>query len=106
MSKIIKNLKKIIAGIVSRKFLRGSVVYWAASLLGGLMNYFFNSYVGKALGPNGFGDISTLFSYVIVLSIPTGIVGTFLIIKIGDKLKNHGYARSLFLWYINLLKNR
>ena len=106
MSKIIKNLKKIIAGIVSRKFLRGSVVYWAASLLGGLMNYFFNSYVGKALGPNGFGDISTLFSYVIVLSIPTGIIGTFLIIKIGDKVKNRDYAHGLFQWFMNFLKKR
>src|SRR3990167_3570692 len=72
----------------------------------GIMNYFFNSYVGKALGPNGFGDIATLFSYVIVLSIPTGIVSTFLIIKIGDKEKNRDYASGLFHWYINLLKKR
>ncbi|OGK31020.1 hypothetical protein A3A93_06430 [Candidatus Roizmanbacteria bacterium RIFCSPLOWO2_01_FULL_38_12] len=99
-------MKDLYIFIKSQKFLKSSFFYWVASMICGIMNYFFNSYVGKALGPNGFGDITTLFSYVIVLSIPTGIIGTFLIIKIGDKLKNHGYARSLFLWYINLLKNR
>jgi len=99
-------MKKFVLSLSSKPFLRGSVVYWAASLMGGLMNYFFNSYVGKALGPNGFGDIATLFSYVIVLSIPTGIVGTFLIIKIGDKVKNRNYAGGLFQWYITLLKKR
>ncbi len=98
--------KKTVGAMMSKKFLRGSIFYWASSLLGGLMNYFFNSYVGKALGPQGFGDITTLFSYVIVLSIPTGIIGTFLIIKIGDKEKNINYANSLFRWYINLLKKR
>ena len=99
-------LKNSILAFVSAKFLHAGILYWATSLLGGLMNYFFNSYVGKALGPKGFGDIATLFSYVIVLSIPTGIVGTFLIIKIGDKEKNRDYASSLFHWYINLLKKR
>src|SRR3989338_61410 len=99
MSKISNNLKKFIRTFVSLNFLQGGIFYWAASLFGGLMNYFFNSYVGKALGPNGFGDIIFFFFYVIVLSLPTGIVGTFLIIKIGNKKKNSNYAKGFFQWY-------
>jgi len=106
MSKIVKNLKNFARAFVSLNFLQGGIFLWGASLLGGLMNYFFNSYVGKALGPKGFGEISTLFSYIIVLSIPTGILGTFLMIKIGDKEKNQDYAYTLFLWFISFLKKR
>jgi len=51
----------------------------------GFLNYLFNSLSAKLLGPKGYGEITTIFSYMIVLSVPISVFTTDIIRRLGEK---------------------
>ena len=56
-----------------------------SNIIIGAMNYVFNILSGRVLGPEGYGDITTLFAYMAILTIPLAAISTLLIQKIGTK---------------------
>ncbi|HRN69638.1 MAG TPA: hypothetical protein PLS49_00505 [Candidatus Woesebacteria bacterium] len=94
------NLKRLF----HNSFFQGSIFITAASFIGGFLNYLFNIFVGRALGPSGYGEITTLFSYLTVLSIPVNIITQFIIIKIGSKKDNVAYTAAIIDWFILYIK--
>lgn len=94
------------------EFLRGGFVLTGATFLGNILNYFFNLIVARILGPQGLGEITSLFSYVTILSVPISVTTTFLTQKI-SAAESDAYALTHSLeqffwikikkwWYIGL----
>lgn len=86
--------------MAQNSFFQGGILITAANFIGGFLNYLFNIFVGRALGPSGYGEITTLFSYLTILSIPVGIITQLIIIKIGSKKDNILYTSALINWLI------
>lgn len=98
-------MKSLLSQVMKNEFFRGGIILTASSILINFFNYVFNFLVGRSLGPSGYGEISSLFSYITLLSIPTSIITTYIIQKIGstdeDKVQ---YAQSIEVYLNKRLK--
>lgn len=87
--------------IVRNTFISGSLYFFSANIVVGLMNYVFNSLAARQLGPEQFGDISSLLSYHTLATIPFTIIMTVFIKKIGSLRDNElVYAQQAEAWVI------
>jgi O-antigen/teichoic acid export membrane protein len=86
---------------MKNEFLKGGVILTLSSFVVNVFNYFFNFLVGRSLGPSGYGEIATLFSYITLLSIPTAILGTIIIQKIGTSSEKKLFYTYSIEKYIN-----
>lgn len=91
-------MKQLITRLRSNAFIQGGFLFTVSNLFVGLINYFFNFLAGRALGPEGYGEIAALFSYVVILNIPISVVGLLLIHKIGSAEDPASYTLSLQNW--------
>lgn len=66
------------------KFVQGGAVLTISLYAASFLNYLFNSLAAKALGPDGFSEIAALFAYVNILSIPTIIITTIIVRRLGQ----------------------
>lgn len=86
-------------------FIRGSLVFTISTFLGSFLNYLFNLIVAKKLGPIGFGEITTLFSYTTIFSVPMTVITMVIVQKIGsNKERGLSYALTLEKWFLMKLK--
>lgn len=99
-----KNILKASKHISNNAFVQGGVFLTASNFLVGGINYAFNLLAGRALGPEGYGEIVALFSYVAILSIPIGILGALLIQKIGSSDDMYSYTYALYRWTLARMK--
>ncbi len=91
--------------ILENPFFQGSIYMMAASLIMGIMNYVFNIVCGRLLGPEGYGNVTTLFAYMAVLTIPLAALSNVLIQKIGARADEKlSYARAIETWTFHLYK--
>ncbi|PIZ65862.1 hypothetical protein COY15_02290, partial [Candidatus Roizmanbacteria bacterium CG_4_10_14_0_2_um_filter_39_12] len=88
----------------SNIFIQGGFLLTASNFITGFMNYLFNLLVARSLGPEGFGEITAMFSYMVILSIPIGILNTLLIQKIGSADDKVNYVLSIQAWLVLKLK--
>lgn len=92
---------KIIRELLKNEFIRGGMFFTISSFVINILNYFFNLLAGRALGPSGYSEITTLFSYVSIAATPIIVFSTFVIQKISLSGKNrYVFAGSLeqLLW--------
>ncbi len=61
-------------------FVRHSAIVFAATMAGNVFNYLFNFALSRRLGVEGFATLSSLVSFLMILSIPTGIL-TLVVVK-------------------------
>jgi len=76
-------MRKKISALAKHPFVQGGIILTFSNIITGFLNYLFNSLSAKALGPAGYGEITTLFSYLVVFSVPLGVISTDLIRRIG-----------------------
>ncbi len=94
----------------TNEFFRGGVVLTSSSFIINICNYLFNILVGRALGPVGYGEITTLFSYITIISIPVIILSTIIVQKIASaendrytlahSIENYFWQKAVRWWYI------
>jgi len=96
-------MKKLLT-ITQNTFVQGGILFTVSNFMVGGLNYLFNLLAGRALGPEGYGEIVALFSYGIIFSIPIGVLGTLLIQKIGDADDAVSYTIQLQKWVTLKLK--
>lgn len=90
----------ILRRLLKNSFFQGSVLFTASSLVVNALNYLFSLLVAKKLGPSGFGEVSSLFSFIAMFSVPMTVMSMVLIQKIGHQKKNQlAYAASLEQWF-------
>ncbi|PIZ65861.1 hypothetical protein COY15_02285 [Candidatus Roizmanbacteria bacterium CG_4_10_14_0_2_um_filter_39_12] len=97
-------MKLILLKLSKNTFVQGGFLLTASSFIAGFLNYFFNIFAGRALGPEGYGDIAALFAYSVVLSIPMGTITTLLIQKIGSSENPREYAVAVHSWILQKVK--
>lgn len=56
------------------EFLKQSMVMFSATIIGSALNYIYQVYVGRALGPEGYGAFGSLFAIFYLISIFSGTV--------------------------------
>jgi O-antigen/teichoic acid export membrane protein len=96
-----EGMQELVKKLWSNDFLKGGFLLTLSSFILNIFNYFFNFLAGRILGPTGFGEITALFSYVYIVSVPLSVISLIIIEKISstqfDKLS---YALTLedFFW--------
>lgn len=99
--------KEKVLKLVNNPFIQGSMLYTGASFLTSILNYFFNISVGRILGPVGYGEITALFSYIVILSVPISVITTIIIQKIGDREKDNAtYTSALETWFLKKMSDK
>ena len=82
------------------KFVQGGVLLTLTSFIVNILNYFFNFFVARGLGPAGYGELSAVFSYTMILSALTTVVSTVIIRKLGQAGNQRLIlAKSLLGWF-------
>jgi len=81
-------MRKKITALANHPFIQGGIILSFSNVITGFLNYLFNSLSAKTLGPAGYGEITALFSYLVVFSVPFGVISADLIRRIG-RLKSH-----------------
>jgi len=76
-------MKALLDRLRKNKFVQGGAILTLAHYSASFLNYLFNSFAGKALGPDGFSEIAALFAYVNIFSIPMVIITTIIIRRLG-----------------------
>src|SRR3989344_3056576 len=99
-----KRITNLIRALSINLFVRGGFLLTGATFLTGFLNYLFNIFVGRSLGPEGLGEITALFSYLVVISIPLGIFNTVLIQKMSSHNKPKLFASKLHEWTVTMTK--
>lgn len=95
-------MKKLLTRAFNNDFVRGGFILTFSNFAIGFLNYISNFLTGQALGPVLYGEISTLFAYSFILSVPIAVVSTLVIQKISSRQKNKQfYALSLESFFIN-----
>jgi len=87
-------------------FVQGGFILTVTSIATGFLNYLFNLFVGKALGPEGFGEIAALFAYLIIFSIPIGIIGTVIIQRLGEAKDSFTEANKIHKMLFGLFRQK
>lgn len=82
-------------------FYRSSFLMTIGSFAGNLLNYAFNFISARALGPAGYGEIVSLFSYLSILTIPVVIPSTIITQKISAHRADRAvYASTIEAWIL------
>ncbi|MDP4010594.1 MAG: oligosaccharide flippase family protein [Candidatus Roizmanbacteria bacterium] len=97
-------MKPILLKLSKNSFIQGGFFLTASSFIAGFLNYLFNIFAGRALGPEGYGEIAALFAYMAVLSIPMGTITSLLIQKIGSAENPKEYAIAAHSWILEKSK--
>lgn len=98
-------MKNQLLALSSNAFIQGGVSLIISNFLIGFLNYSFNFLAGRSLGPSGYSEITALFSYLTILSVPVAIITSLTIKRIGSYgEKGYSYAQSLEEWFYTKLK--
>jgi O-antigen/teichoic acid export membrane protein len=93
------NIRNSIRNISSHSLARNSAIVFAGSMASNVLAYVYHLFMGRLLGPAGYGELASLLSLLYVFTVPILVAQTVLI-KFVSGLKAHGevgQAKSLFL---------
>ncbi|MCR4326716.1 MAG: oligosaccharide flippase family protein [Candidatus Roizmanbacteria bacterium] len=98
-------MRQLIHRVSSNPFVQGGAIVTAGNIVISLLNYLFNSLAGKQLGPEGYGEIAAFFSYTAILTVPTSIIGSLIIRRLGQAGQDRVvYAHALEQWFLTRLR--
>jgi len=91
-------IKKMLKRIFASHFLRSSSIFFIGAIVGSIFNYLFAMSMGRMMGPTNYGVLVALFSWMALITIPTGVVATVAIrFTAAFKTRNEiGKIQSLF----------
>lgn len=93
------NIKGLIRKITSHALARDSMIVFIGSMSANVGSYIYHLLMGRLLGPNGYGELSSLLSIFYIFTVPLN-VGALVLVKFisGFKAKGEvGQTKSLFL---------
>ncbi len=93
-------MKKRIRALWSNEFFKGGVFFTSASMGINIINYVFNLLAGRSLGTVGYGDITALFSYMSITTVPALILSTLVVQKVSGAKNKAEYTLALeeYIW--------
>lgn len=98
-------MKNKIQQFFTNPYINGSFFLTVSNIIVSFLNYFYNVLSGRLLGPQGYGELGALLSYLTILSTPILIISAVVIQKIGKSGDQAlSYTRVLEIWLIERLK--
>lgn len=98
-------MRQLINRVSSNPFVQGGAIVTVGNIVISILNYLFNSLAGKQLGPEGYGEIAAFFSYTAILTVPTSIIGSLIIRRLGQAGQDRVvYAHALEQWFLTRLR--
>ncbi len=95
----------VLKRVLQNEFVQGSFFLTGSTFLVNILNYFFNLITARKLGPALFGDFTTLFSYLAIVSVPVTILTTVVIKKIAERgNERFEYAAMLEKWFLKRVR--
>src|SRR3989338_3902240 len=89
----------------SSPFIKGGAILTLSAVIVNICNYFFHFLLAHALGPKGYGEITTFFSYTSIISIPLAVLNTIFIQRISAAKSNRNqYVASLVNYFWQALQ--
>src|SRR3972149_6265257 len=92
-------MKKFIQTVMSHSLARSSGIILAGSMTANVLAYVYHLFMGRLLGPAGYGEFSSLLSLLYIVTVPLLVAQTVLV-KFVSGFKAHGQvgqSKSLFL---------
>jgi O-antigen/teichoic acid export membrane protein len=97
-------IKGLIQKFSSDSLARNSAIVFAGSMVTNILAYMYHLFMGRLLGPSGYGELASLLSLLYVFTVPLLVAQTVLI-KFVSGFKGHGdtgQAKTLFLESLKL----
>ncbi len=93
-------MKQRIRALWSNEFFKGGVFFTSASMAINIINYVFNLLAGRSLGTAGYGDITALFSYMTITTVPALILSTIIVQKVSGSKNKSSYTLAIedYIW--------
>ncbi|MFA5770745.1 MAG: hypothetical protein WC894_04605 [Patescibacteria group bacterium] len=100
-------MRQRIIRLISNPFVKGGAVLTLSAVIVNICNYFFHFLSAHSLGPKGYGEITTFFSYTSIISMPLSVLHTIFTQRISAAKSNRNqYVASLFKYFwLALQKN-
>jgi O-antigen/teichoic acid export membrane protein len=74
--------------VLKKSTIKESGILFIASIIGGFSNYLYNIIIGRLLGPVNYAEVTSLFSVIVIASVPSGTIQT-VITKFTAKYNAH-----------------
>jgi len=98
-------MKKQLKSLAENKFIQGGFFLTTSNFIVGFLNYLFNSLSGKLLGPEKYSEIAAIFAYLWILAVPSQVITTDLIRRLGAKDKDRLVtAKTWEQWFVKKIR--
>lgn len=85
------NISNFIRKIASHSLARNSAIVFIGSMTANILAYAYHLFMGRILGPSGYGELSSLLSILYIFTVPLTVAQTVLV-KFVSAFKAHGNA--------------
>ena len=93
-------MRQKINRLLSNPFIQGGALLTLSSVIVNVCNYFFHFLSAHSLGPKGYGEITTFFSYTSIVSMPLTVLNTIFVQRISAAGSNRNqYVASLIDYF-------
>jgi len=95
---MMNKIKESIIALSSNTAMKGSVYVFAGTMIANVCAYLYHLIVGKILGPEGYGELSSLISLLYIFGVANQVIQTVLVkyFSIKKASSSVGQARYLF----------
>ena len=92
-------MRSTIKKLSKNEFIQGGLLLTVSYNIVNVLNYLFNVFAARALGPQGLGELTAFMSYIVIVSAPSLVISTIIIQKIGAAKNKETYAVALQRWF-------
>jgi len=95
-------MKLVLDFLFKNAFMKASYIVVGGSLIVNVLNYIFTLIMGRMLGPIGFGEMSSIFSLLLIIGVPSATLSLFVAKCVSDhraREEHHlvvSFLKSLF----------
>lgn len=88
----------------SNEYIQGGVFLMLSSFIVNALNYLFNFFAARELGPSGYGELIAFYSYIALLSVPMVVCSNIIIQRISSHTLNpYAYAKSFAVQFRQII---
>lgn len=88
----------------SNEYVQGGVLLTLSAFLANALNYVFNFFAARVLGPSGYGELIAFYSYIALFSVPMVVFSNIIIQRISSHAENpYAYANSFATQFKHIL---
>src|SRR3989338_41391 len=88
----------------SNEYVQGGIFLTLSSFFANVLNYVFNFFAARVLGPAGYGELIAFYSYIAFFSVPMAVFSNIIIQRISSYTANpYVYAHSFVSQFKHIL---